>query len=178
MIAFLRFLGILTAAVWLGGAIFFTFAAGTAAFSPDMKALLGANNYPYFSGAIAQIFIARYFRFHLVCGLIAILHVMAEWLYLGKTPHQAWLSIVVALVCLGIFGQFVVQKKMHDLHTLKYANNTSAEVKQAAAQSFRAWHGATQVANLLVLGTLLAYLWRMANPPESTRFVSTAKFTS
>jgi hypothetical protein len=178
MIGFLRFLGILTAAVWLGGAIFFTFAAGTAAFSGDMKELLGAKNYPYFSGAIAQIFIARYFRFQLICGIVAILHVLAEWLYLGKSPQQAWLGLLIALVCVGLFGQFVVQPKMKGLHTIKYATNTSADEKRAADETFRAWHGGTQVANLLVMCGLLAYLWRMANPPESTRFVSTAKFTS
>lgn len=177
MIGFLRFLGILTAAVWLGGAIFFTFAAGTAAFSGDMKSLLG-NNYPYYSGAIAQIFIARYFRFHLICGSIAIVHVLAEWLYLGKTPHQMWLSLLIALLCLGVFGQFVVQPKMKALHTIKYANNTSLDAKRAAEQSFRSWHAGTQVANLLMICGLLAYLWRVANPPDPTRFVSATKFTS
>jgi len=177
MIGFLRFLGLLTVAVWLGGAIFFTLAAGTAAFSPDMKALL-TTNYPYYSGAIAQIFVARYFRFQTVCGLIAIIHLLAEWLYLGKSPQQMWFSLLIGLVCLGLFGQFVVQPKMKVLHTIKYATNTSPEAKQAADQTFRAWHGATQIANLLVMCGLLAYFWRMANPPESTRFVSTAKFTS
>jgi len=57
VIGFLRIVGILNAAVWFGAAVFFTFGAGFAPFSAEMKRLLGSNNYPYFSGAIAQILI-------------------------------------------------------------------------------------------------------------------------
>ena len=69
MIGFLRFVGLMNAAVWFGAAIFFTFGIGAAAFSPEMKELLGPKNSPYFSGAIAQILIARYFHLQLLCGV-------------------------------------------------------------------------------------------------------------
>src|ERR1039457_449261 len=72
VIGFLRFVGILNAAVWFGGAVFFTFWSGRAPFSPEMKALLGPQNYPYFSGAIAQILIARYFNLQFTCSIIAV----------------------------------------------------------------------------------------------------------
>ena len=72
MIGFLRIVGLLNAAVWFGAAVFFTFGVGLVPFSPEMKTLLGSNNAPYFSGAIAQIFIARYFHFQLACGAVAV----------------------------------------------------------------------------------------------------------
>jgi hypothetical protein len=80
--------GILNAAVWFGTAIFFSFGVGLAPFSQEMKNLLGQANYPYFSGAIAQILIARYLNFQVVCAAVAALHLAAEWLYLGKRPYK------------------------------------------------------------------------------------------
>ena len=178
MIGFLRFVGVLNAAVWFGGAVFFTFAAGFAPFSQEMKTLLGPNNYPYFSGAIAQILIARYFHFQLVCGVVAVLHLLAEWLYLGKFPRKVQAGLLVALCAAALFGGYWLQPKLKGLHATKYGVNTRPEIREAANRSFRAWHGVSQVVNLLLVGGLATYLWRAANPSDPTRFVSALKFTA
>jgi hypothetical protein len=57
----LRAIGLLNLSIWFGAGIYFTVSAGPAAFSQDMKDLLGPTNYPYFSGAIAQLMIGRFF---------------------------------------------------------------------------------------------------------------------
>jgi hypothetical protein len=59
VIGFLRLVGIANAAVWLGAAIFYTVCAGPAVVSSDMPALLGLKYFPYFSGAVGQIVLAR-----------------------------------------------------------------------------------------------------------------------
>jgi hypothetical protein len=177
VIGFLRFVGILNAAVWFGGAVFFTFGTGLAPFSQEMKTLLGPNNYPYFSGAIAQILIARYFRFQLVCGIIAVLHLLAEWLYLGKYPRKLQLGLVIGLCAAALFGGFGLQPRLKALHATKYGTSARPEIREAASRSFRAWHSASQVVNLLVVTGLAVYLWRAANPSDPTRFVSAFKFT-
>ncbi len=176
MIGLLRFVGILNAAVWFGSAIFFTFGVGLASFSPEMKGLLGMNNFPYFSGAIAQIFIARYFRFHLVCGAVAVAHLLAEWLYLGKSLRRLQTVLLAGLWAVLLIGGFWLQPKLKALHATKYGVNTRPEVRETAARSFRAWHGVSQVVNLLAVSGLAMYLWRVANPSDPTRFVSPAKF--
>src|ERR1022692_4794120 len=178
VIGFLRFVGILNAAVWFGGAVFFTLGAGLAPFSQEMKTLLGPNNYPYFSGAIAQILIARYFHFQLVCGVVAVLHLLAEWLYLGKFPRKVQAGLLVALCAAALFGGYWLQPKLKGLHATKYGANTRPEIREAANRSFRAWHGVSQVVNLLLVGGLATYLWRAANPSDPTRFVSALKFTT
>jgi hypothetical protein len=177
VIGFLRFVGILNAAVWFGSAIFFTFSAGTAPFSPEMKSLLGANNFPYFSGAIAQIFIARYFHFHLVCAAIAVAHLLAEALYLGRSLRRFQAYLLAGLCAVLLLGEFWLQPKLKALHAVKYGVNTRLEIREVAARSFRTWHGASQVINLFAVAGLTVYLWRVANPPDTTRFVSAAKFT-
>ena len=178
MIGFLRFVGILNAAIWFGGAVFFTFGSARAPFSSEMKALLGANNYPYFSGAIAQILIARYFRFQAVCSIIACLHLMAEWTYLGKQPERFRLLLLVGLCAAALLGGSWLQPKLTSLHAAKYSPNRKPEVREAAARSFRAWHGVSMGVNLVLVGGLAAYLWRVANPPDPMRFVSAVKFRS
>jgi hypothetical protein len=178
VIGFLRFVGLLNTAVWLGGALFFSLGVAPAVFSSDMKTLLGGNNYPYFSGAIAQLFVARYFHMQLICSLIAIVHLLVDRLYLGRTAQQLWLGLLLALFSLGLLGGFWLQPKLKQLHSIKYAASSTPEARQAADQSFRAWHGASQIANLLMICGLGIYFWHLANPPDSTRFVSTAKFRS
>lgn len=177
MIGILRFVGLLNAAVWFGTAIFFTFGTGLAPFSSEMRTLLGPNNFPYFSGAIAQILIARYFYFQLGCALIALLHLLAEWLYLGKYPQKFQVTLWVGLASVTLLGGYWLQPRLRALHATKYGLNTAPEIRAAADRSFKAWHGVSQVVNLVMIGGLAAYLWRAANPADAARFVSAAKFT-
>jgi hypothetical protein len=176
VIGFLRFLGLMNAAVWFGAAVFFTFGVGAAPFSPEMKELLGPKTSAYFPGAIAQIFVARYFHLQFACGAVALLHLVGEWIYLGRTPRGLWLGLLISLISIGLLGGYWLQPKMKNLHTAKYAVNASAATRETADRSFRIWHGVSQGANLLMLAGLAIYLWRIANPPDPTRFVSTSNF--
>ena len=177
MIGFLRFVGILNAAVWFGTAIFFTFGTGLVPFSQEMRDLLGPSNFPFFSGAIAQILIARYFHFQVGCAIIAALHLIAEWLYLGKYPQKLQAGLLIGLASAALIGGYWVQPRLKALHATKYSVNTRPEIREAAARSFKAWHGVSQVVNLLMVSGLAVYLWRAANPSDHTRFVSAVKFT-
>ena len=178
MIGFLRFVGILNAGVWLGAALFFTFGVGPAVFSQEIKNLLGVktdDSFRYFSGGIAQILVSRYFYWQLACGSMALLHLLAERLYSGRSPRRFSLSLLFGLCAVALLASCWLQPKLKELHTIRYTN-ASPEKRQAAAQSFAAWHSAAQVANLFMIAGLATYLWRLANPPDPTRFVSTAKF--
>jgi hypothetical protein len=176
VIGLLRFVGILNAAVWFGAAIFFTFGTGLVPFSQEMKNLLGQANYPYFSGAIAQLFIARYFYFQIGCAMIAVVHLLAEWLYLGKYPQKLQVGLLIGLSSIVLIGGYWLQPKMKVLHATKYGLNSRPEIREAAARSFRAWHGVSQVINFLMVGGLTVFLWRATNNSDPTRFVSAMKF--
>jgi hypothetical protein len=176
VIGFLRFVGLINAAVWFGSSVLFTFAIGPAVFSQDMRQLLGEAHYPFFSGAIAQVLIHRFLDLQVICALIAVFHAFGEWLYLGRPLHRLWLGLLAGLVAASLLGNFVFQPRIKAWHQIKYAQNRSPGEKDAAARSLRIWHGASQGVNLLALVGLLIYLWRLANPINATRFVPSTKF--
>src|SRR5262245_4350950 len=105
----------MNAAVWLGAAIFFTLMTAPAIFSPDMRTLLGSQNYPYFSGAIAQIVIARYFVLQHWCGAIALAHLLVEWLYLGKPLDKITLGVLGGMYSRGWGGGSGLQRQIQGL---------------------------------------------------------------
>jgi hypothetical protein len=178
VIGFLRCIGLLNAAIWFGAGVFFTLFAGPAIFSADMQKLLGPKFYPFFSGAIVQIIIIRYFRIQIMCGIIAVFHLFAEQLYFGRAPQKRWLSLLMALLALSLIGGCWLQPKLKDWHTLRYDANTAPQTRETATRSFQMWHGISQAANLLMLTGLGFYLIRVGNPGESTRFIGSGKFRS
>jgi hypothetical protein len=175
VIGFLRFVGIANAAVWLGAAIFYTVCAGPAMLSSDMQALLGPKYFPYFSGAVAQIILARYFCFHLVCAIIALLHLLAERIYLGRTAHRLWLGLLVALFGFSLLASVWLGPKLARLHRAQHILSVAPALREAAAKSFRLWHGVFQAVNVLIIGGVAVCLWRVTNPPDELRFVGSPK---
>ena len=168
----LRFVGVLNAAVWIGAAIFFTFVAAPAFFSPEMKQLLG----PAYSGAAAQIVVKRYFVFHLVCSTVAIAHLVLEWLYSGRPLHRWLLYLLLGIFAAALLGGFVLEPKMKQLHYVMYARGVTPAQQAQARSTFGLLHGLSQVGNLAVLAGLLANFWQVNNPNTPIRFFSATKF--
>jgi Domain of unknown function (DUF4149) len=177
VIGFLRCIGLLNIAIWFGAGVFFTFFVGPAIFSKDMQRLL-ESYYQLYSGIMAQMVIARYFTLSIVCGIVAIIHLLAEQFYFGRAPQKRWLSLLVALLTLSLLGGCFLQPRMKDWHKLRYDAKTPAQTREAATRSFQVWHGVSQAGNLLMLVGLGFYLIRVANPPESMRFIGSGKFRS
>ncbi len=171
-------MGVLNTAVWFGATVFLALGAGPAASSQDMKDLLGERNYPYFSGAIGEIVATRYFRLSLVCSIVAVMHLLAEWLYLGKYPQKLRLGLLVGLFSVVIFNGYWLQDRLKEFNIARFGVNARPEQREAANRSYRLGHGVSGALNFLVIGGLVLYLWRLANPADSTRFLDTAKFRS
>jgi len=178
VIGFLRIVGLVNAAIWFGAAVFFTFGIGPAVFSPDMRQVLGAANFPYFSGAIAQVLISRYFDLQIVCARVAVFHAFVEWLYLSRPWHRFWTGLLAGLLAASLLGALGFQPQMKKLHRLKYSPAATPVQRVSSASAFKVWHGASQAVNLLVLVGLGLYLWRTANPSNATRFMPPGQLQS
>ncbi len=167
----------MNAAVWFGAAVLFTFGVEPAATSSQMRGLIGTNNFPYYSEAIGNIFATPFFHLHLACSIIAMAHLMAEWLYLGKYPPRRWLGLVLLLVLVGLGRGYGLQPALKRLHDSAHNRGAPVEQRQAAARAFSSWHAAAKTADIMLTLGLGIYLWRVGNPQDPTRFVS-AKFRS
>lgn len=172
MIGFLKFVGVINAAIWFGAAIFFTVAVGPAFFVPEMTSVIP----PPYNGLAAQVVIRRFFILQHWCGVIAILHLLAEWIYMGRPLERITVAVLTIIFCLGLIGGFWLQPRLKQLHRTKYSARSSLVERQQATKSFAAWHGLSQMTNLLATAGLLFYLWRVSNAPNPTRFVSSTKF--
>lgn len=182
MILAIRFIGVLNAAIWLGAAVFFTFGAQGTFFSPEMKA---TGLHPFWPGVMAQLLIGRYFQLQCICAAVALAHLLAEWVYLGRALHKVTAGILVGLFLMGLAGGLLLQPKMKEFHLIKYSMGPDYkpvqmpnEQRLEAAKSFSRWHGAAMSINLVVLGCLVFYFWRVTHPPDNLRFVGAAKFRS
>ena len=174
VIGLVRFVGLMNAAIWFGAAFFFTFSADPASRSQAMGDLL-QQNFPYFSVAIGEVITARYFHLFAACSVVALLHLVAEWLYFGKYPQRLWLGLVFGLCFGGLLQLYAIQPRLKELHRLQFGRPNQRE---AAARHFANWRRVSWAMNVLLVSGLGIYLWRVANPATPMRFVSASKFRS
>ncbi|MEY2408088.1 MAG: hypothetical protein QOF48_758 [Verrucomicrobiota bacterium] len=174
----LRFIGVLNAAIWLGAAIFFTFAVGPAFFTNDVINLFHGAFWP---GVMAQRILDRYFYLQQICGVMAVVHWIAEWFYLGRPLHRLHVALLGALLAIGFFGGFWLQPRLQKLHLVKYGMDAShrpatypTAERLAAMKSFARWHGISMALNLCSLGGLAVYFWRVTHPSDDLRVLNAA----
>lgn len=169
----LRFLGLFNAAVWFGTIGFQLFISGPVMSSVAIRQLLGPKSFPYFSAAIRQVLSNRCYTWFLICSLIALLHIGAEWLYSGKNPKRGGLILVFALFLCGELQSRIIQPKLEVLLLQQYRPGPATEAARAASAS-RPWRAVSITIELLLLIGLSRYLWQVANPPQQTRFIGSA----
>ena len=177
----------MNAAVWLGASVFFTFGVAPVFFTDEIKHLL---NGPFWPGIVAQMALERFFLLQYLCGSIAIAHLLAEWVYLGRALHRLTLGLLIGLLSVAFLGGFWLTPKLKQLYLAKSGSTPvqvgkfveyrpaqiSREVTARAQRSFSIWHGVSSSLNLLALGGLVVYFWRTTTPQETTRFIGATKF--
>ena len=170
----MRYVGIINAAIWFGGGLIFTLVVLPGVFSADVYKLFAVSPespfYKFYPGGVAEILFGRYFIVQYVCGLVALGHLFAEKLYLGRAIPRIAAAIVVAALVISFIGGAWVQPKLRGLRQTMYSQKAGAEEKAVATRSFGMWHGVSQVANLFMLVGLLAHLINVSRPEEPGRY--------
>jgi hypothetical protein len=172
VLTFLRFIGVMNAAVWLGASVFYVMAAGPAFASEEMLRFLPLSH----ATAARQVVLERLFSLQCWCGAVAIGHLVVESLYGGK-PHARWsLYLVLVLFALSLAGAFGLHPRLTRLHQQAYTAPPSSEQAQKALRSFRNWHVFSQFFQLGLVAGLFLYTWQITTSGIPSRFASTAKF--
>jgi hypothetical protein len=166
----------MNAAVWLGAALFFMFGAEPACFAADMRASLGIPNGSYFPGAIAGVIMSRYYHITLACGVVAVLHFLAEWLYMGRPRRKFSLGLVAGLLVLTLIGGNAVQPSLVRLNYTHYSPKVQPAARESAGKSFRILRSVGIALNLITLGGLIVYVSRVSSSSEALRFVRPVQF--
>lgn len=163
----------MNAAVWFGAAVFYVIGAGPAIHSDDMRQLLTPKNFPFYSGAIEHLVASRWIHLQTACALVAVLHVVAEWLYLGRIPPRLWRGWLLGLCAVTLVCGYIIEPRAHHLHRLQFSTNAA---HREEARSAPVWHGAFRWTGLLLAAGVAAYLWQVSNPPDKMKFVGTGHF--
>jgi hypothetical protein len=178
VIGFLRALGLLNAAVWFGAAVFFSLVALPAIQSEETRTLLGPKNFPFFSVALGQILAGRFFYLFSACSIVAVLHLVAEWLYLGRIPRRIWVGVLLTLFAIGIVSGSWLLPNLRESNVARHRAGVRPEQQEAAETAYATAATIFRLLNIALILGLGAYVWKVGNPPISTRFNSTSKFRS
>lgn len=126
------------------------------------------------NGLVAQAMLGRYFMLHIICGAIASLHLLVEWLYSrGGFPKRA-IAVVCVLCGLALFGGKFISPKLTVWHQQKHQVQLKsdggltmikleADVVQNAERKFTIWHGVSQIVNLAMVILLIWRFWHLTH---------------
>lgn len=165
----------MNAAIWLGTAIFYTFGVEPACFSADMRAALGVQGESFFNGSIANVMASHYYHVTLACGVVALLHVLAHWLYLGRPTRKFSLGLVIGMFLLTLLSSNAIQPAMTRLNR-KHFTATGPAQRESAAKSFRILHVTSRFIDILIIGGLVFYVWRVGSSSDTLRFVRPVQY--
>ena len=161
----------LNAAIWLGSAVFCSTALLVAMNSRATVALIGVQYFNQVSGALTQIVFTRFFHLQILCAIVAGVHLVAEWLYLGRFPRRFWAGLLTTLFVGSLIGSLWLCPKLARLQRAQFAPNQPAAQVEAARRQFQVWDGVFQAVNMLMLGGITVYFWRLTQVENEPRFI-------
>lgn len=168
----------LNAAVWLGAAVFCSTGLLVALNSREAVALIGSAYFAQVTGALTQIIFIRLFQLQVLCAILAWVHLVAEWMYLGRIPRRIWVGLMTLLFSLSLLGSIWLCPKLARLHRAQYATNLTTEQRATGQRSFKIWDSVFQAVNVFLIGGVTVYFWRVTHAQDEPRFVSPSKFRS
>jgi hypothetical protein len=169
---FLRCIGIINAAAWLGATLFSCVILAPSLASDSMRAILP----PSHAGRAWQIVLERYFVLQYWCGGIAVVHLLAEWLYTGR-PLKPWaVYLALGLLGLGLAGGLWLRPKVIKLHLDLYGVRSTPQQRENARHPLRNWERILQASQYLAAIGLLVHLIQTSGPVGAPRFLNGNKF--
>lgn len=166
------------AALWLGATVFCSTALLVAMNSRDAVGLIGASYFAQVSGALTQIIFTRLFYFQILCAVVAWVHMVAEWMYLGRIPRRFWVILLTGLFTASLVGAFWLCPKLTRSQRLQFATGLNKVQREVAQHDFKILDGFFQALNVLMIGGVVVYFWRVTHAQDEPRFVSPSKFRS
>jgi hypothetical protein len=140
-----------------------------------MRAALGTPADSYFFGAVSGVVMSGYYHVTLACGVIALLHFLAGWFYMGRPQRMFSFGLVAGLFFLALIGSSSVHPALVRLNRQHYTAAQAAE-RESAGKSFRILRVAGIALNVLIIGGLVVYVSRVSSASDTLRFMRPVQF--
>ncbi len=167
MITFLRLAGLGTAAIWLGGTVFFVLGIDPVLGGVDLLRLLG----PLHTNEVSFVASQRFHLFQVTCASLALVQALGEWLYTGRPFDRRLLFLLLTLLALGSTGRLYVVPKCRAYNAQAHLGPARQILRQPltppqrqAAQALNVWLGVGVVFNVISLAGVAVYLLQQASP--------------
>jgi len=118
---------------------------------------------------------SRYYSAMMACAVVAVLHFLAEWLYMGRPRRKFSLGLVAGLFVLTLIGSNAVEPSLIRLNGKHYRASQPAE-RESAGKNFRVLHVTSIVLNVLLIGGLVVYVSRVSSASDTLRFMRPVQF--
>lgn len=172
MISFLRFVGVMNAAVWLGASLYHFMAVGPFFSTAAARWVLGE---PHATGAGLMLW-HRLYMLQYVCLGVAWAHLLTEWVYLGRGPSRFQAGVLSLLLALTLAGDLELRHGVEPAHWIRQNPKAAADDKARAERGYPLWSAiwmCTQTGLTLVV-ILFSSKTLMATP--GPRFMTHGKF--
>lgn len=179
MILVLRFIGVMNAAIWFGSAVFVLLTAPSFFSEAVQSTPLGK----FWPGVMVQFLFARFFHLQCMCGAIAVIHQLAEWVYLGRMLQKWLLGLLGAIILFGLVDGLIIAPKCRSLNLIRYGltdkyvpGRYTSEERLRASESFAGWHRASVIGSMTAMLGLAVVFWKVVHSGDGARFISANKF--
>src|SRR5579871_4343133 len=110
----------MNASVWLGTTVFFTFGASPACFSSTVTDIFKVGPDSYYPNVIAQAIMTKYYAISLACAVVALLHFVCKWLYMGRPSRKFSAMLVISLFVIMLIGSNAIQPALGKLNEKRF----------------------------------------------------------
>lgn len=172
MITFLRFVGVMNAAVWLGGSAFQLLAVAPFFATPASRWLLGDLH----AGGVGLMLWHRFYTLQYLCLGVSVLHHAAEWVYIGRPMARLNAILLGVILALSLLGDQTLQRAVTPAHWTRGNTHASPQDRARAERVYPLWTTAWEVTNGLLCALVLLNSWRTLTASHGPRFVTQTKF--
>jgi len=118
---------------------------------------------------------SRYYALMMACAVVAVLHFLAEWFYMGRPRRKFSFGLVAVLFVFTLIASRAVHPSLVHFNDRHYRAAQPAE-RESAGKHFRVLHVASTALNLLLIGGLVVYVSRVSSASDTLRFMRPVQF--
>jgi hypothetical protein len=172
VISFLRVVGLMNAAVWLGGSLYHLLAVGPFFSSAGIKWLIG----DFYAGGVGLMAWQRFYALSYLCISVALLHLVAEWVYLGRGISRFNGGLLCLLLTFTLLGNYQMDKVVAPAYYNRTSQKVSAEERARAERTYPLWSTIWNTSTVLLELGILIFSIRTLTVVQGPRFTTQTKF--